>query len=121
VTEYISLTEAVERESELVFKRLEPRMMIAVELARRDAIRNGRDQLETIGRNEQVDAIFREAITEGSRAGLGWIALDSAFNAPGSGVERVREHCERTREKAKRWFVSIVARLVPGLRLKGTL
>ena len=98
MTEYISLTEAVERESELVFKRLEPRMMIAVELARRDAIRNGRDQLETIGRNEQVDAIFREAITEGSRAGLGcaatvasWQVLRPRDNRP----SRVPPTCHR--------------------------
>jgi hypothetical protein len=92
-------------------------MMIAVERARRDAIRNGCDQLETITCDEQVGAIFREAITEGSRAGLFWMALDSA-SKPGSADNRVGEHCEHTRKAAQDWFASIVVRLVPGLRLR---
>jgi hypothetical protein len=118
--EQISLSEASNLESNLVLRKLETRMMIAVERAQRDAIRNGRDALEAVACDEQVAAIFGEAITEASRAGLGWMALDRAFSPKsGSADEAVREHCERTREAAKHWLGSIVVRLVPGLRLRG--
>jgi hypothetical protein len=116
--EQISFSEASKIESERVLKRFETRMMIAVEQARRDAIRNGRNELKTIQRDEQVAAIFGEVIAESSRAGLFWIVLDSGGSNPGSATERAKEHCKRASETAADWLASIVVRLVPGLRLR---
>jgi len=115
----ISSSEASKRESELVFQKFEPRVMIAVERARRGAIRNGNDELKAILHDEQVTAIFGEVVAEASRAGLGrTIILDSIGNGPDA-VERAREHCKRVREAANHWLASIVVRRVPGIRLRG--
>jgi hypothetical protein len=113
----ITLAEAGELETKLVFKKFETRMMLAIEQERRAASRNGHDVLKAIARDEQVAAIFGEVVAEGSRAGLGWFALDRAFNAKsGSADEAVREHCKRVREAAGDWLVSIVVRIMPGYR-----
>jgi hypothetical protein len=118
MTEQISLPEASKLEYELVFQRFEPRMMIAVERARRASILNGSDALKAILHDEQVTAIFGEVVAEASRAGLGrTIILDSIGNGPDV-VQRAREHCKRVREAANDWLSSIVIRRVPGLRLE---
>jgi hypothetical protein len=120
MSEQISPPEASKLESELVFKRFEPRMMIALERARRAAIRNGSDELKAILCDEQVTAMFGEVVAEASRAGLGWtIILDGIGNGPDAAAERAREHYKRVREAANHWLASIVVRRVPGLRLPG--
>jgi hypothetical protein len=125
IGEQINLSEASEREIEAVLRKCEMRMMIAIERARRDAIRTGRDELKAIQQDEQLLTIFSEVVEAGSRAGLGWLALASVFTRiKGSGFEgeageinsRIQQHCALAREKANDWLVSIVARACPCVR-----
>jgi hypothetical protein len=123
----IGLSEASKLEIENTLRKYETRIMIAVEGARRDAIRNGRNEIETIQRDERLHIIFKEAVEASSRAGLGWLALARAFTGiKGSGLEseagninsRIQQHCALSRKKADDLFISIVIRLVPGARLR---
>jgi hypothetical protein len=117
--------EASELEIERALRKLETRMMVAVEGSRRDAVRNGCDQLRTIAQDQQVLATFKEAIEKSSRAGVGWLAIASAFTrVKGAGFEgeaanidlRIQQHCAVARAKADDWLLSIVVRLGAGVR-----
>jgi hypothetical protein len=118
----IALTEASELEIKAVISRYEPPMLIAIERARRDAIRNGRDALKTILGDEQVNAIFNEVV----EAVLVAIDRDAAQLAREEDAEampvgsrdinsRVQQHCGLAKDEAREWFVSLVAHLVPGV------
>jgi len=117
--------EASEREIELALLKFETRMTTAIEGARRDAVRNGCDELRTIARDQQVLAIFNEAVEDSSRAAVGWLAIASAFTRiEGSGFEReasdidsrIQQRCALAKAKAEDWLLSIVVQLVPGVR-----
>jgi hypothetical protein len=66
----ISLSEASILEIEAVFNKYETRLMIAIEGAPRDAIRNGRDELKTIQQDEQLLTIFSEVVEAQALGGL---------------------------------------------------
>jgi hypothetical protein len=124
----ISFLEASELEIDRVLRKYEVRTMIAIEGARRDAIRNGRNEINTIQQDEQLLTMLKEIVEAASRAGIGWLAIARAFTrTKGSAFEneatdidsRIQQHRALARAKTGDWLISLVVRLVPGVRLIG--
>jgi hypothetical protein len=116
----ISPADAAQLERDGVFRRFETRMMVAVESARRDARRNGRNEIDTILGDEQVAALVAEVLDQASHAGLSWVGLDAASSnsdAPGPKSSAaitvaVQPYIEQGRKEAGTWVGSIIAHVL---------
>ena len=117
--ETITVAEVVERDRAKVFSKFETRMLIAIEVARRDAVRKGGDEAIAITGDQQVNALFCQVVNEAAGVSLHWRMLEQLFAKKGEfpkGEDFVRENSEQAKQQAKNWFLQLVAQLFSATR-----
>jgi hypothetical protein len=109
----ITVAEAVELERANVLRKFETRMLIAIEVARRDAVRKGHDQLRAIGGDQQVNGLFCQVVNESAHAGLMWQMLEQFGKKEFPKAEDfVRENIQQATKQAGNWLVRLVTQLI---------